>query len=379
MISIPGRIPIHISPYFWLVIGLLGWLNSGSVLGTVIWSIVILISVILHEYGHAITALAFGQRTEINLVGLGGLTKREGPKLKRWKEFLIVLNGPLAGLLTFLAVYYWLGTIGEKRTILRYALEVAVNVNLFWTLMNLLPVFPLDGGQLMRIFFEGIFGLKGLKFAFLLSTFIGGLIGLLFFFNQQVIMGALFFMLAFESYRAWEDVRGFSPQDTDANLQDQLKDGIFEFQRGDKEKALDKFKSIRQSVSKGALYVTATEFGARILAEQGQFKMAYIWLSGVRNRLSFDYLQFLQQLAYRVQEWEDAIKIGEEAFQIEPLADVALLNAFSYAILGEATPAVGWLSSAVQHGLKNVTEVVGKREFDAIRNSDVFKRWSTTL
>jgi Zn-dependent protease len=379
MISIPGRIPIHIFPFFWFLILMIGWLNSLTLIGTAIWSVVILISVLIHEYGHALTALMFGQRVEISLVGFGGLTKREGPKLARWKEFLIVLNGPLAGLLTFMVAYFFLSHVGEKKAVLLYALEVAVNVNLFWTLLNLLPVIPLDGGHLLRILLEAAFGLRGLKLAFFISIVLAGVMGLYFFLIQQIFMGALFFLLAFESYRAWADVKSMTPQDTDQELQNVVKEGIEELKAGRSQDALAKFSYVRQQAPKGMLYVTATQYAARILAEQGNLKQAYQWLYPVKNRVPIDYLHLLQQLAYRLQEWEDAVKIGEQIYQQEPTIDTALINALSYAIMGKAVPAVGWLRSAVQLGLPDVQKVIERREFDAIRNSDPFQKWLKSL
>lgn len=375
MISIPGRIPIHIFPFFWFLILMIGWLNSASILGTVIWSLVVLVSVLIHEYGHALTALMFGQKAEINLVGLGGLTKREGAKLARWKEFIIVFNGPLAGFITFILAYKLLGLVEERKSVLLYALEVAINVNFFWSLLNLLPVLPLDGGHLLRLLLEGVFGLRGLKAAFLISITLAALVGLYFFLIQQVLMGALFFMLAFESYRGWADVKAMAPEDSDQQLQDLVKEGIEELKAGRPQEALAKFSFVRQQAPKGILYVNATQYAGRILAEQGNFKQAYDWLYPLKNRLSVDYISLLQQLAYRVQEWEETVKIGEQAYQQQPSIDVALINALSYAIMGNAAPAVGWLRCAVQLGLPNVQQIVEKREFDAVRDSDVFQKW----
>src|SRR5262249_30239367 len=98
MITIPGKIPIRIHPLFWLLAILIGWISSNTPIGTALWVLVILISVIVHEYGHALTAIAFGQRARIDLIVTGGLTQRSGPVLKLWKEFFVILNGPLAGL-----------------------------------------------------------------------------------------------------------------------------------------------------------------------------------------------------------------------------------------------------------------------------------------
>src|SRR3546814_18959362 len=66
------------------------WLSSGTVGGTLVWTVIVFLSVLIHEYGHALTAVAFGQRARIELVALGGVTQRSGTKLNLWKEFIIV-------------------------------------------------------------------------------------------------------------------------------------------------------------------------------------------------------------------------------------------------------------------------------------------------
>lgn len=376
MISIPGRIPIHIHPFFWFLIAMIGWLNSSTLEGTLIWSLVILISVLIHEYGHALTAIAFGQQAEINLVGLGGITKREGPHLPRWKEFLIVLNGPLAGFALFFVAYYLLSVAsGTKSTNLLYALEVAVTVNLFWTILNLLPVLPLDGGHLMRIILEGAFGIKGMKIALIASIILAAVFSLYFLILNQLLVGALFMMMGFESYRSWTEVKGIAPEDEDQQLQSMIREGISDLNEGKLNDALSKFTFVKDQAPKGILYVTATQYAAHILAEQGQLKKAYDWLYPLKNRLSPDYLRLLQQLAFRVQEWEQAVQIGEQSYQEEPSTDAAMINAFSYGIMGKAVPAVGWLRCAIQQGLPDISQVIERREFDAIRNTPPFQEF----
>jgi Zn-dependent protease len=381
MIDIPGKIPVRIFPFFWVLIAMIGWLNSQSITGTAIWSVVILISILVHEFGHALTAVAFGQKAEINLVGLGGVTKREGPSLAKWQDFLIVLNGPLAGLLLyFLASQAMPFVSKEKFFLYAYALDIAILVNLFWTLLNLLPVLPLDGGQLVRIVLEGIFGFKGLKMSLLLSIVLAGIFSVYFFISQQFLVGALFLMFGFESYRSWEEMGHMTNQDTDQHLQNLLEEALEEMRIGKKKEALDKFMLLREQAQRGALHLKATQYMARLLAEEGHFLQAYEWLMSIRKYLSSKDLCLLQQLTYKLHKWEESAQVGKEFYQKEPTSEAALMNALSYAIMGQAKPAVGWLRCAVQTGrTKNISEVIEKREFDAIRNTPEFQAWAKNL
>src|SRR3972149_11388238 len=102
MIRIPGKIPIIIHPTFFIIAALIGYINSFSLIGTLIWIGIILVSVIIHEFGHALTALIFGQKPRIELVALGGLTYHEGGGLPYWKQFIIVFDGPLFGFFLFI-------------------------------------------------------------------------------------------------------------------------------------------------------------------------------------------------------------------------------------------------------------------------------------
>lgn len=374
MILIPTRIPIRIFPFFWFLILMIGWLSSGTVIGTLLWALVIFVSVLVHEYGHALTAIAFGQKAEIDLVGLGGLTRRTGKKLKLWQEFLVVLNGPFAGFAFFILITYLQPMFKIERLVaLAYLFKIAAYVNLVWNVLNLLPVQPLDGGHLLRIILEGLFGFKGVKASLLISVGLAAALSLYFFVFQAFLAGSLFLFMAFESYRAWTELKGMTPQDTNSHLQEVLKEAQMDMQTGRQNEALSKLFFLREQARQGVLFITATQYIARLLTEQGHYKQAYEWLLPIENRLSLDYIHLLQQLAYRLQEWEQVVKIGNRAYREEPTANVALLNALACAIMGQAKQSVGWLRSASQLGLSNIQEIAQKREFDAIRNSPEFQ------
>ena len=140
-IQIKGRIPLTIYPTFWLFAALIGYVNSLSFIGTLVWIGIIFVSVLFHELGHALTALSFKQNPRIELVALGGLTHHEGvSRLSLWKQFLIVFNGPLFGFLIVIAASLLLQVPSLAQGMVGSILSLLRLVNLFWTVVNLLPV-----------------------------------------------------------------------------------------------------------------------------------------------------------------------------------------------------------------------------------------------
>lgn len=376
MITIPGKIPIRIFPFFWILIIFIGWISSGTVLGTMIWAAVILLSVLIHEYGHALTALAFGQRAHIELVALGGVTHRTGGKpLKLWQEFIVILNGPLAGLLLCLAAFGLQKVLGFTKvtTPLEYAIEITIIANLFWTVVNLLPIFPLDGGHLLRIILEALFGVKGLKFAFLLSSLLALLAGIFFFLHESFLAGSLFLLLAYESYRTWKTSLVMTEKDQDTDLQQSLKHAEHELKSGNIDKAKQDLEEIRSTTAKGALYINATEDLAEILHSQGKFQEIYNALKPIENKLSASALQLLHEAAYKIGALQEAVSLGNRVYQVNPSYDTALINALSYALLGEVHPSVGWLQRAISDGLPNAGVILKKEEFAKIKNDPSFQ------
>jgi stage IV sporulation protein FB len=377
MIKINGSIPISIYPFFWLLAAAIGWMNTFSVEGTLIWMAIIVISVLVHEFGHALTAIAFGQKAQIELVGFGGVTQRKGGKTRLWQEFIIVLNGPLAGLLLAGIAYLGWNALhaSYSNSLASVILRDTIAINIFWTIINLLPVQPLDGGKLLSIILESMFGLRGAKISLFISLIVSAMFGLFFFSIQAFLAGAIFFLLSFESWRSWKSTLVITEQDQNFILQHMLKDAERAMRNGNQDEALTMLERIRDFAKSGLIYMTATEHTAAILAEKGDFKAAYAMLEPLSSKLSPQALRLLHELAYRQGEWKEAITLGDRAFQFSPNYQVAVINALCHSILGHARPAVGWLQCAIREGVPNLQEILAKREFDAIRGDPSFQQF----
>jgi len=379
MIRIPGRIPITIYPTFWLIAALIGYFNSLTLIGTLIWIGIIFVSVLIHELGHAVTALGFGLKPRIEFVAMGGLTYHEGEKLPFWKQFLVVLDGPLFGFLLFILATVLLlfptfteGTLGAT-------LRTFQMVNLFWTVLNLLPVMPLDGGQLLRIILEGIFGARGLRYALAGSMIVAALFSLAFFIYQAFLIGAIFFLLAYQSYETWRRTRLIKEADRSEGLKALFQKAEEAFHAGQKQAALEGFEKIRSLANSGMLYTLATQYLGFIKAEKGEFNEVYALLAPIRSELADEALSLLQRAAFEMKDFALVVELAGIAYQISPAPSVAIRNASACATLGQVKPALGWLETAQREGAENLIKITEESYFDSIRSDPLFRDFLSSL
>ncbi len=170
-------------------------------------------SILLHELGHAWAIQRYGHgRSKILLWGMGGLCinrSRYGNK----EGLRIALAGPGAGLLLGLpSLAAWLiansaGLQGELATAILGVLSFLVFVNVGWSLMNLLPIFPLDGGRVLMYALR-IYGHKSadrsVKIAGLVGLILLLPLGLLCLASGQIFMIFIIFFIGHTSWQAYK-------------------------------------------------------------------------------------------------------------------------------------------------------------------------------
>jgi len=164
----------------------IGYSNNLDILNTV-WLMGYFVAlfgcVLLHEYGHALTARRYGVRTQdIILTPIGGIARLERMPEKPLQEFLVAIAGPLVNVV-LAALLYFLGKLlfeGDRWTLFNWVLEqnmlfgsesddmnvleetgiapsgllyylpVLVLTNIALVVFNLIPAFPMDGGRIFR-------------------------------------------------------------------------------------------------------------------------------------------------------------------------------------------------------------------------------------
>ena len=370
MIQIPGRIPILIHPFFWIFAGILGWLASGTFMGMLIWVGIIFFSVLFHEFGHALTALCFKQEARIQLIALGGVTMFDGPKLKFWQQFLITLNGPLFGFLIFLGAT---GLLQLNLSPLLFKIVKATQIaNLFWTIVNLLPVLPLDGGQLLRIVLEGFFGVRGFKAALLIGAIIAVSISLYFFLIQAYLIGAFFFLFAFQSFDSWRKSRRATRDDREEDNKQLMAKAEAELQQGNKEEAKRLLEEVREKAKGGMLALAATQYLAFLHYKEGKRNESYDMLLPIKDQLSDDILSVMHELAAEHKNYALVIELSAKCYQIAPSQKMALNNARAFAYEKQGKYAGGWLQTAWQFGGLNLEQILNEEEFKSLKENPEF-------
>ncbi|HEX8201825.1 MAG TPA: site-2 protease family protein [Isosphaeraceae bacterium] len=215
--------PTRIHPLFWLVTAFLGGLGRDGTtpLEVVLWIACVFVSILVHELGHALVARFHGAWPAIILHGFGGLCVYNEHQPPR-QRLAVLFCGPGAGFV-LCALTLAVGaaafrlTAGEALALLgaqvgitggalRGALKVysagevpatifwnLIHINFWWGLVNLLPIWPLDGGQMTGEVLKLVDARRPMRRTHIAGMFASGLLAVLVYKLWQDSFLTLFF------------------------------------------------------------------------------------------------------------------------------------------------------------------------------------------
>ena len=156
-------IGVFIHASFLLIIAWVGftnWQQTRTLAGTlegILFTLVLFATVVLHEFGHALTARRYGiKTTDITLYPIGGVARLERMPDKPIEEFWVAVAGPAVNVVIALLLVAWQAVVGVIGPSINLSLtggqfiERLITVNIFLVLFNLIPAFPMDGGRVLR-------------------------------------------------------------------------------------------------------------------------------------------------------------------------------------------------------------------------------------
>jgi Zn-dependent protease len=220
-------IPVRVHPWFWIITVMMGLGGRADPVNTLIWVVAVFVSILVHELGHAVLQRYYGGHPRITLYGLGGLAVCDDCDRSPRSQILISLAGPVAGFLLAALVVAILAATGhfrgfrwdlmpidwvpfdieywrtnDKPSLRDAAIGDLLWVNIFWGLINLLPIYPLDGGRVARELLTFGHPRRGIVQSLWLSIFAAAAVAVLGVIVLQSIFMAIFFgYLAYANYQ----------------------------------------------------------------------------------------------------------------------------------------------------------------------------------
>ena len=156
-------IDVFVHATFLLLIGWVGysyWLEHGTlakVVEGILFILALFLCVVLHEYGHALTARKYGIKTrDITLYPIGGVARLERMPDKPIEELWVALMGPAVNVVIAVTLFTILYLSGSPAPITNLTITSGsflarlMTVNISLVLFNLIPAFPMDGGRVLR-------------------------------------------------------------------------------------------------------------------------------------------------------------------------------------------------------------------------------------
>src|SRR6266702_5133307 len=135
----------------WLAFGYYAQGGSAVTASRVIFVLLLFLCVVLHEFGHALAAKAFGINTpDITLLPIGGVARLERMPEEPIQELIIAAAGPAVNVIIALCLFITGGSFVYPPTAGSSLNDVLLTINVVLLLFNLLPAFPMDGGRVLR-------------------------------------------------------------------------------------------------------------------------------------------------------------------------------------------------------------------------------------
>lgn len=143
-LAAPYKIPLEVHWSFLIIAAI--FIASQGLFNGLLFSLVIGLSIVVHEYGHALVARERGYSTEyICLYLFGGAAWIRGLEdVNHDDEIAISLAGPATNLVWVIIGTLFLALTGWK------VWGLVITINLLLGLFNLIPALPLDGGRILR-------------------------------------------------------------------------------------------------------------------------------------------------------------------------------------------------------------------------------------
>lgn len=214
-----ARFPVYLDTSGLIFIGLILLLQMGGggvlgILGAFLWIVAIYGSILAHELGHAVVGRRLGYGTaDIYLSFFGGVAVWSGRTSRsRRDQLLVTLAGPAVNVVLCILFYLLMRFPPPFISLLAPSLQGLIGdlywINLILAVFNILPIYPLDGGQALRTALAyRIRGSRLLRISLQVSFATLGLVMLYAVLNSRIFLVIMLAQIAFQNWQEWQQVR----------------------------------------------------------------------------------------------------------------------------------------------------------------------------
>jgi Zn-dependent protease len=230
--------PVRVSAFFWLMALMLGWGFAQDFRKLFLWVLAVFVSILIHELGHAFAFRYFGTASHIVLYHFGGLAVPDsmfsswgrqdrtqdprskiivsaaGPGIQLILVVCLVVGVRLAGHVVPMRIPFVPDSVlvgnGTRipNELLEYLVFFLLQINFFWAVLNLAPLYPLDGGQIARELFLLADVQNGIRNSLMLSVATGAGIAIYAAVHREPFLAIMFGLLAYSSYQTLQTYSG---------------------------------------------------------------------------------------------------------------------------------------------------------------------------
>lgn len=214
-----ARFPVYLDTSGLIFIGLILLLQMGGggvlgILGAFLWIVAIYGSILAHELGHAVVGRRLGYGTaDIYLSFFGGVAVWSGRTSRsRRDQLFVTLAGPAVNVVLCILFSLLMRFPPPFISLLAPSLQGLIGdlywINLILAVFNILPIYPLDGGQALRTALAyRIRGSRLVRISLQVSFATLGLVMLYAVLNSRIFLVIMLAQIAFQNWQEWQQVR----------------------------------------------------------------------------------------------------------------------------------------------------------------------------
>lgn len=330
-------IRVNIHPSFLLFFLFFTNMHREVTFDSLIYGVVLLISLLVHEYGHGLAVLYCGAQPEINLEAFGGNAQYNGTNMTDKQQCFITVCGPLLESVLIIIPYLLLQSDLIDNGFVRHILYITMRLNILWCLFNLIPTHPLDGGHISRYLFQSIFGDRGIKISQIIGVIAAAIGSVYFLLEGYYFFGGLLLIYGYQNIQMYKQTVSIYAGPSPFSLYNR---GIECLESNNIETAKGIFKKLIKTQDK-QIKLAATEALAKVMHQENKGKEAYQLLLSTDHSSLQTTKGLLYRLAYHAGNYKLVENLSREIYTLEPSYEIAILNSKAFAYLNNPIYAGG--------------------------------------